>query len=122
MKITVKIDASGAFAKLEAAAKQVAYAQAVALTRTAQIVKTDLRAEMQKVFSSATNFTLSSLYVKAATQSDPVAIVGVRAGGRSSAANWLLPEIEGGTSAERHRSLSPTSGLAARRHVRRTRQ
>ena len=93
--IKVTADASDALKALTAAAKQVAFATAVALTKTAQAVKTAQRAEMQKVFKSPVPFTLNSLYVKSATKTEPVAYVGVKNQGRS-AINWLLPEIEGG--------------------------
>lgn len=95
--ISVKADISGALAKLTAAASnQVPFATALALTKTAQLVKADLRQEMQNVFKSAVSFTLNSLYIKSATKSNLVSIVGVKSTGRTSAATWLRPEIEGG--------------------------
>jgi hypothetical protein len=94
--VKVTMDISGALAKLEAAAKQGDYATAVALTKTAKIVQADLRSEMQRVFTSAVPFTLNSLYVKSASKSDQTATVGVKTQGRTSASNWLLPEIVGG--------------------------
>jgi hypothetical protein len=93
--IKVKIDTSDALNALTAAAKQVEYATAVALTKTAQAVKAGERAEMQRVFVSAVPFTLNSLYVKSATRTDLVATVGIKDQGRS-AINWLSTEIKGG--------------------------
>jgi hypothetical protein len=94
--IKVKIDISDAINLLTAAQKQVDYATAAALTKTAQAVKAAEREEMQRVFTSAVPFTLNSLYVKSATRSNLVATVGVKDQGGTSAADWLLPEIEGG--------------------------
>lgn len=94
--IQCKVDASDALAMLTAAVKQVDFATAVALSRTALAVKAAERAEMQRVFVSAVSFTLNSLYVKTASKSNLIATVGIKDQGGKSAVDWLLPEIEGG--------------------------
>jgi hypothetical protein len=51
---------------------------------------------MQRVFKSAVPYTLNSLYIKSASRSDLISEVGIKTGGRSSAVDWLIVEIEGG--------------------------
>jgi hypothetical protein len=94
--IKVTVDSRDAIAFLTAATKQVKFATARALTKTAQAVKAAERAEMQKVFASAVPYTLNSLYIKSASRDDLVAEVGIKTQGKTSAIDWLLPEIEGG--------------------------
>lgn len=82
-------------AKLAALGKQGRYACAVALTRTAQDVRTDLRKEMVRVFDRPTRFTLNSLYLKPATKVDLTARVWLK-DDFGTKPNYLMPQIEGG--------------------------
>lgn len=83
-------------AKLSALGKQGRYAAAVALTRTAQDVQTDLRKEMSKVFDRPTRFTLNSLYLKRATKVTLTARVWLK-DDFGTRAHYLMPQIEGGS-------------------------
>ena len=80
--------------------QQLPFATALALTRTAQQAKADLRSEMQKRFDRPTPYTLNSLYVKPATKRDLVASVEIKddlaTAKGNAAAKYLAPEIEGG--------------------------
>lgn len=92
MKITVKVDMSGFNAWSRRVQEQSRFATALALTRTAQAVKQDLRAEMASLFEAPRAYTLNSLYIKPATKTDLQASVGIKGG----AIAWLRPEIYGG--------------------------
>ena len=92
IKINVSIDISKALSRLDAAREQVPFATALALTKTAQAVQTDLVDEMRRVFKSPTPFTMASLYVKSAKKSDLTAYVWVKDRQR----RYMLTEIEGG--------------------------
>ena len=84
---------------LDAQHKQATYAAAVALTRTAQDVRTAEYAEMRRVFDKPTPYTMKSLFVKGATKQRMEARVWVkddRAGSGTPAERYLLPQIEGG--------------------------
>lgn len=93
--------------------EQLPFAATLALTRTAQAVADDLRAEMRAVFDRPTPATLDSLYIQPATKQKMEARVWIK-DGRSTAANgnlvgrsgewgkgraaikWLTPEVFGG--------------------------
>lgn len=77
--------------------KQLRYASAVALSRSAQRAKRALVDEMQKVFDRPTRWTLNSVYVSPATVGNLNAAVYLRPGVTGgAAAKYLLPQIEGG--------------------------
>lgn len=78
--------------------KQIPFAAAIALTRTARLVKEAEREEMADVFDRPTKFTLNSLYVKAATKHKLEALVWLKdwAPKGTAAARYLLPQIQGG--------------------------
>lgn len=79
--------------------KQVRYAGAVALTKTAQDVKVEEREEMRRVFDRPVPYTLNSLFLKPATRDTLEAVVWIkddRAGSGTPATKYLLPEIKGG--------------------------
>ena len=78
--------------------KQIPYATALALTRTAQDVKQAEYAEMQKVFDRPTPYTLQSLYLKPATKQNLESMVYFKdfAGKGTPAKKFLPPEIHGG--------------------------
>lgn len=84
--------------ELAKAEKQVTFATAVALTRTAQIAKREVEAEMPKVFDRPTRWTLNSLRLIPAKKDRLVARVEMKneADKSAPATKWLNPEIEGG--------------------------
>ncbi|RYJ63238.1 hypothetical protein [Pseudomonas songnenensis] len=84
-----------ALAKYE---KQVPFATALALTRTAQIAKTELEKEMRSVFDRPTRWTLNSLRLFPAKKDKLEARVWMKNEADKSvpATRWLNPEIEGG--------------------------
>lgn len=93
--------------------RQLPFATALALTRTAQVVAQDIRAEMSAVFDRPTPATLNSLFIEPATKQKLEARVWIKDGrtrngkgnlvgregvwgkGRAASA-WLTPEIFGG--------------------------
>jgi hypothetical protein len=84
---------------IDSVGKQAIYATAVALTRTAQDVRTELKAEMRRVFDRPTAYTLNSLFLSAARRDKLTAEVWVkddRAGSGVPATRYLLPNITGG--------------------------
>lgn len=93
--------------------EQLPFAAALALTRTAQVVADDLRAEMQVVFDRPTPATLNSLFIQPATKQRMEARVWIKDGGSAgpagrsvggtgawgkgrAAIKWLTPEVFGG--------------------------
>ncbi len=96
---------------------QLPFATALALTRTAEVVRDDLRAEMQVVFDRPTPATLNSLFIEPATKQKLEARVWINDGRMSkwrtqqirdekaqsskwredrTAIKWLTPEVFGG--------------------------
>lgn len=100
MQISIKVEGiDGVKAMLNnLAQKQIPYATALALTRTAQDIKQAEYAEMQKVFDRPTPYTLQSLYLKPATKQSLEAMVYFKefAGKGTPAKKYLHPEIQGG--------------------------
>lgn len=95
MKLTVKhnfVEVQKALGRLQ---KQLPFAMAAALTRTAHDVRDAERKEMARAFDRPTRYTLNSLYVKPATKAQLVARVWVKDSDR--AAHYLLPQIWGGS-------------------------
>lgn len=82
--------------KLDQVGKQASYAAAVALTRTAQDTRADLRQEMRRVFDRPTAYTLNSLYLKPARRDDLKAIVWLKHSAGRVGEHYLLPQIRGG--------------------------
>jgi hypothetical protein len=97
MRFTVT-DTSAQF--VEAMAKRstnITFASAVALTRTAQKVKTAQTDLMAQKLDRPTRFTLNSLMLKPATKTKLEAIVQTKEGfGSVPAGRFLLPLVEGG--------------------------
>jgi len=93
----MKIDVRDNFPQVKAAmrenAKQVTFATAVALTRTAQDVRAAEKQGMQTAFDRPTAFTLNSLFVKPATKVDLTARVWLK---DYYGPNFLMPQITGG--------------------------
>lgn len=88
---------------LSKAEKQVTFATAVALTRTAQIAKGEVEKEMRAVFDRPTRWTLNSLRLIPAKKDRLVARVEMKneADKSAPATKWLNPEIEGGPRPEK---------------------
>ena len=81
---------------LVAWAKQMRYATAVALTRTAYIAQGKLYDEFQRSLDRPTRFTMNSLFVKGATVAKPEAEVRTKEGFNSVPAGaYLMPNVEG---------------------------
>lgn len=74
--------------------RQMPFAVALALTRTAQDVRKAEQAEMRSVFDRPTPFTLNALFVKPATKVTLTAEVWVKDSERPK--HYLLPQISGG--------------------------
>ena len=106
MKVTIDAsDLRRAVADLRNIGKQAAFAQVVALTRTAVALKAVEQDEIRRVFDRPTPFTQNSLYVSAATKSFPEARLGLKdgtgaAGRQVPPAKYLAAEIDAGS---RHR-------------------
>lgn len=91
IKIEHNIDA--VIANLSGQQKQVKYAAAVALTRTAASIKAGLPAELDRVFDRPTPFTKRGVYLKAARRDELTAEVGFM----TRQASYLKIQTEGGT-------------------------
>lgn len=78
--------------------KQIPFATALALTRTARIAKAEVEKEMRSVFDRPTRWTLNSLRLFPAKKTKLEARVWMKdeAVKSSPATRWLNPEIEGG--------------------------
>lgn len=93
MRISVQTDTRQLLAALRGQQRQVDFAIAVALTKTAKDVQGALPAELDKVFDRPTPFTKRGTYVKAAKRDSLVAEVGFR----DIQAGYLKLQAEGGT-------------------------
>jgi len=84
--------------RLAKAERQIPFAVALGLTRTAQIVKSELEAEMAAVFDRPTRWTLNSLRLFPAKRDKLEARVWMKNEADKSvpATRWLSPEIDGG--------------------------
>lgn len=102
MRFTVK-DTSAAF--VEAMSKRstnITFASAVALTRTAQKVKTAETELMLQKLDRPTRFTLNSLMLKPATKTKLEAVVQTKEGfGSVPSGRYLLPLVDGGQRREK---------------------
>lgn len=80
------------------AGTQLPFATALALTRTAEMVKLEESKEMQRVFRSPTPYTLNALYLKPATKTRLEAKVWVKDASAKGtpATKYLLPQVYGG--------------------------
>ncbi|SDS20839.1 hypothetical protein SAMN05216421_1101 [Halopseudomonas xinjiangensis] len=78
--------------------KQIPFATALALTRTAQIAERAIKQEMESVFDRPTRWTLNSLRLIPAKKTKLQARVDLKdeAAKGVPAARWLNPEIKGG--------------------------
>lgn len=98
---TIRLDMRGlpeVRSMLADARKQVPFATALALTKTAQAAQGAVRQEMTRVFDRPTPWILNSTYVKPATKANLEAHVYLKddAAKGLSAAKTVLPQIAGG--------------------------
>jgi hypothetical protein len=100
MDIKFDIDTRDLIDRLsKAAGGDLAFATSVALTETAKIAKTNVQAEMRRVFDRPKDYTINSVRVEASTKTKLYAFVKLAdvTGSKSlPAAKYLQPEIEGG--------------------------
>lgn len=75
MKVSVDFETAQATAVLGGYERQLPFALALALTRTAEAAKVGVQQEMRQVFDRPTPFTLDALRVQPATKSKPEAAV-----------------------------------------------
>lgn len=99
VKVSIKNNLRDYRARVDQVAKQTKYAIAVALTRTAYKLKEAEEREMRDVFDKPTPYTMAALAVKPATKAELKAVVSLKnfAGKGTPAADYLLPQIVGGT-------------------------
>lgn len=93
MKIGVQLDRRKLLSVLNGKQKQVDFAVAVALTKTAQSIKAAIPAALDATFDRPTPFTKNGTYLKAAKRDNLVAEVGFR----DVQAKYLKLQAEGGT-------------------------
>jgi hypothetical protein len=77
---------------------QLPYATMLAINKTAEQVKDNLKSEMKRVFDRPTSFTINSLYIKRATKSKLIAEIKLKdePGKGTAAAEYLQPQIISG--------------------------
>lgn len=80
---------------------QFRFAAAVALTRTAQTARLDLRRKMPEVFDRPTRFTLNSVFIIPARKDTLKATVGLKDTGDAASAQYLKPQVFGGRRAQK---------------------
>lgn len=96
-KIKAKSNATSFARFMGDAGTQLAFANVLALTKTANVAKLAIYDEMRLKFDRPTTFALNSLYSTSATKSNPVAVVETRPGGGSvPAGRYLSPQEAGG--------------------------
>src|SRR6185369_12985592 len=97
--IGIKVDIKGldaVRARVAGLGKQVRFAAAVALTKTAKAVEVAEKHEMSDVFDRPTPNTINSTYVKPATRQTLTAEVGIKnfAGKGIAASKYLAAQIK----------------------------
>ena len=93
MQIKIEHNIDVVMAKLSGQQRQVGYAAAVALTRTAAQIKAALPAELERVFDRPTPFTKRGIYLQAARRDSLTAEVGFM----TRQASYLRIQATGGT-------------------------
>lgn len=101
MQINIKHNLDVIMAKLSGQQRQVSFAAAVALTRTAAVIKAALPAELDRVFDRPTSFTKRGIYLKAARRDAMTAEVGFM----TRQASYLRLQLSGGTRAPTARGI-----------------
>jgi hypothetical protein len=101
MDIRFDIDTRALLDRLSAAVGgDLAKATSIALTNTAKIARSNVQAEMRRVFDRPKDYTINSVWIEASTRTKLFAFVRIadRSGSKSiPASKYLQPEIEGGT-------------------------
>lgn len=122
--VSINVELKGVRAlerKMTGISRQIPFATALALTRTAQIVRDAIRSDIGRVFDRPTQWTLNSLRVEAARKTNLVAKVSIKdiAGRGTPALEWLKPEVEGGQrkSKPSERRLKADSALPTNRQT-----
>lgn len=117
MQIDIRSNVRQVSAWLDDAQKQqIPFATALAMTRTAQDVKTEEISVMKRVFDRPTNYTLNALAVRQAKKRDLIASVEFKefAGKGTPAKRFLNPHVHGGgRSHKRSERLLMSSALAS---------
>lgn len=96
---TITTNSATVAAQLQGTAKQLRFATALAITRTAVKVKEAERAELVRAIDRPTPWTLNSIYLRKATPAKLEARVWLKddlAGSGTPATKYLLPQVEGG--------------------------
>lgn len=99
MRVTVRADVAGTRQDLRATEKQLRFATARALTRTAQDIRAAEYEAMPRVFDRPARYTLNSLFLSPARREKLEARVWVKdkSGKGTAAMNYLGPQIYGGS-------------------------
>ena len=92
----IKVDMKSAERALGSMKRQVPFAAAMALTKTAKKVEQIIKLEMQKVFKNPTRYTLNAQFVKPATKRNLEAIVWLKGSNRKRDRHYLEPHVYGG--------------------------
>jgi hypothetical protein len=99
LQINVRADFGRVQAILNNAAKQVRFSTAVALTKTAKLAETEVKAEMVRVFDRPTRWAINATRVVPATKQRLVAQVWLkdrRGLPQGKDSNFLFPQVFGG--------------------------
>lgn len=97
MKLSLIANPKAFLAEQDRIARNIDFATAVALTRTAQQIKTEAVFAMSRVFDRPTPFTLNSLEIKPATKANQEAFVQTKEGFAGvPAGRYLAGEVLGG--------------------------
>lgn len=98
MQISIKSDIKNTIRQLAGQQKQVAFATAVALTKTVKEIEAAEYREIKDVFDRPTAYTMNSLYVRTASKTNLQATVMVKDESMKTRnpGQYLKPEIHGG--------------------------
>jgi len=102
VKIDIKVDIKRALRKLDIAAKQIPFATALALSKTAAQAQRDVTAELPRIFDRPNPFTQRAIGYQRASKANLTAMVFVR----PKQAEYLRRQITGGTRLPRGRGLA----------------
>lgn len=122
MKLNISSNFADVARQVNEIGKQAQFAAAVALTRTAQDMRTALVKEMSSAFDRPTPYTLNSLFVKGAKKNNLEALVWVKDNAFSKgtpADRYLGPQIFGGERGQKkmERMLQRVGALPAGWHT-----
>lgn len=98
MQISIKSDIKNTIRQLAGQQKQVAFATAVALTKTVKEIEAAQYREIKDVFDRPTAYTMNSLYVRTANKNNLQATVMIKDESMKTRnpGQYLKPEIHGG--------------------------